>query len=70
MKTNEQTKRDYLYAFEAEFTAMCKAAGISANRWSQGMWANAHMHHRQGTSVKEGVEKWFERVSTRHIIDK
>ena len=67
---SEQTKLDYLYAFEAAFSAKCKAAGINAGRWAQGMWTSAHMHHGQGNSVEEGVKQWFAHVSTHSLHSK
>ena len=52
---------NYLYAFEAAFSAKCKAAGVNAGRWAQGMWTNAHMHY--GTlSAEVGAAQWFSHV--------
>ena len=58
----ENAKLDYLYAFDALFSAKCKAAGINARRWEQGMWTNAHMSYGMGASLEGGVEKWFAHV--------
>ena len=58
------TKLNYLYAFERLFAERCKAAaGIDYTRWAQGMWTNAHMSHGQGDTVEVGVAKWFGHVS-------